>query len=118
MKKRLIRSVIWLLVLCLMLPVLFACNEQENEIETDSVTDTVVNMIPIIQNKKSDYVIVYDSTDPIGKAAAEELCALFYKQYGISLALRSDKSNYEHEIVVGDTARDADSNLAKSCQLL
>ena len=94
------------LLLCMCVGLFPSCQKEPQ--------DTVpIETISVIANKKSDYVIVHGASDELGKNIANDLCSLLYKAYGVSLAIRSDSAEYEHEILVGNTNREASSTAAK-----
>ena len=106
MKNKLIRSIAMVLLVCVFTGLLPSCKKEEPEVE-----EIQVETVPIIANKKSEYVIVHGASDELGKIIANDLCSLLYKTCGVSLAIRSDSTQYEHEILVGNTNRSA-SNAA------
>ena len=106
MKNKLIRSIAMVLLVCVFTGLLPSCKKEEPEVE-----EVQVETVPIIANKKSEYVIVHGASDELGKIIANDLCSLLYKTCGVSLAIRSDSVQYEHEILVGNTNRSA-SNAA------
>ena len=106
MKNKLIRSIAMVLLMCVFTGLLPSCKKEEPEVE-----EVQVETVPIIANKKSEYVIVHGASDELGKIIANDLCSLLYKTCGVSLAIRSDSVQYEHEILVGNTNRSA-SNAA------
>ena len=111
MKIKTIRAVSIVLLFCMCVGIFSACS---NDPQDQPVTEPG-EMISVIADKKSDYVIVYGATDEIGKTLADELCSVLYKLYGVSLPIRTDAATHEHEILVGMTSRaasaEADSRL-------
>ena len=104
MKKTLVRILSFLLLICLAVTLLPSCKE---DTEQNTEIPAPITYTSIIENKKSDYVIVHSATDTVGKTLANELCSLLYKNYGVSLPIRSDQSTYEKEIVVGCANRES-----------
>lgn len=105
MKKKRILS---LLLACLMLLPFAGCVQDKGDGETDRTPEVVLNLIT---GKESDYVVVYSATDTVGKKLADRIWQLIKTQYGITLKIRDDTSAYEHEILVGNTSRDATKRL-------
>lgn len=102
MKNKIVRIVALGLLICLCVGLLPACKENASK-----DNETPIELLSVIANKKSDYVIVHGAADELGKSIANDLCSILYKTYGVSLAIRSDSAEYEHEILVGNTNRNA-----------
>ncbi|MBQ7347084.1 MAG: hypothetical protein IJW55_03930 [Clostridia bacterium] len=99
-----------LLLLLLALSMVIGLAGCKNTPEEPPVTEPTV-FLELVKNKTSDYVIVYSSADKNGSALADRIWSLFDRLYGVSLKLRDDSSSYEHEILVGNTNRDATSRV-------
>ncbi|MBQ8214275.1 MAG: hypothetical protein IJZ80_09720 [Clostridia bacterium] len=108
MKKHYWRSTfIFVLLVSMMLSLLTACNSNgEGEKETSADSTVPAELIDIISNQKSEYVMVYDSTDMIASYIADCLWNLFYENYKCSLIKRADSSEYDYEIVIGNANRE------------
>ncbi len=82
-----------------------------------NVTDTdSTGALEIIKNGLSDYVIVCDYKDGAAKSFADDFWELLFSKYGVSLNIKSaSASEYEKEIIIGNTAREA--TIATKAQL-
>lgn len=101
MKKKILRLIAVFLICSTVLSCMLACKDETEEILS---TD-------IIRDGKTDYVIVNNSSDPIGTYLSDELWSLLYQTYGVSMNKRGDGEQYDYEIVVGNAARDRVSEL-------
>ena len=104
-KMSLLRAAAFVLVISLLLPLVVSCKKEEED-EPSQETESLGEQVIFAQNQASDYTIVYSSSDIVGKSIATELGALLYARYGISFTTRSDTSDYEKEIVIGQASRE------------
>ncbi len=72
--------------------------------------------LPIVLEGKSDYVIICNFQDTLGKNFANDFWQLIYDVYGVSLNIKSQSSAYEKEIIVGDTDRSASAAVQAQMQ--
>lgn len=102
---------------------LSACGTVGTEENSNSLTETTLpsttdgetgeasvspdNALVLVQNEKSEYVVVCNYKDNIGRAFATQFCDFMFRNFGVSLDMRSESSTYKKEIVIGNTGRDA-----------
>lgn len=83
-----------------------SCKKNQEQTETESEPDPTY-VIDIVKNKQSDYVIVYNASDDFGRDMADRVWQMLNEIYGVALKIRTDDSEAEHEILIGNTCRDA-----------
>lgn len=104
-KTLLLCSTLFILIMTLLLPFAVSCNQRSDE-GADSQGEDLGDPMVFAENKQSDYTIVYNSSDTVGRAIVTELGELLYNRFGVSFTTRSDVSDYEKEIVVGQANRE------------
>ena len=107
MKKSFLHIIVAFLICSVMLPCFYSCRDENKEQEK-----TETEKIDIIKDGKSDYKIVSNSSDALASYVADGVWAMIYNAYSVSLEKKSDKEQFDYEIVVGNAARDAVPELA------
>ncbi len=92
------------LVALLLLPLLAACNKGDKNGEEEE-TDAPPAMIDIVKDGKTKYTMVCNNSDALSSDTAELVWNMLYEAYGVSLTQRSDRSEYEYEIVICNADR-------------
>ena len=116
MKKRK-RWILWFMTVALLMGSICSCvqsNVEEDPPDTDEeYAYDLGELVSIITDKKTDYVIVYNSNDPMGKYMANELSNLFYKELSVNVPIRVDAKENDYEIVIGNTVRASSTSAAE-----
>lgn len=84
---------------------------KKNEEDEEEAEPTPTYTVDIIKDKQSDYVITYNSSDEFGKDIADRVWQMLNEIYGVALKIRSDETEAEHEILIGNTSRDATARI-------
>lgn len=118
--KKGIRSLSLLLSLLFVIGAFISCAEKSppnGEDASGNSQDTTPtdlgDILTVMGEGKTDYVIVYNTKDALGKYMANELADLLMQDLAISATMRADSSVYPYEIVIGSADRE-ESQLAKS----
>ena len=113
---RWIKVMALLLAMLMLLPMVLACKKEEESVsETEETTEeTVILPITLIENGKSDYVIVRSSTASQAEISAATLLRdTIYERCGIRLKLLNELDvKNEKAICVGRVSRDSVTSLA------
>ncbi len=83
-----------------------SCNGDGDGSASDTQASPTLS-IDIVKDGTSDYVIVYNASDSFGRDAADRVWQILNETYGVALKIRNDESESEHEIIIGNAARDA-----------
>ncbi len=105
MIKKIIALFLAVITLCLV-----SCNKSvspDENTEQSEISAVNIDGLLIAENGESEYVLVCDLADSIGKAFAKELVNLFFTNYGIALNIKNSDSQNEKEIIVGNVARES-----------
>ncbi len=84
----------------------------EDAVTTEAVTEEQIPSVTLIDNGKSDYVVVCDTTDATLKRLVSDFVEKIRKDFGVSLPVKTPAEGpFEHEIVIGNV-RDSAAPLA------
>lgn len=71
--------------------------------------------LSVIREGRSEYVIVCDYQDTVGKRFADDLWQLIYATYHVSLNIKSDRDTYKKEIQIGNCNRTSLLSVRAQC---
>ncbi len=63
--------------------------------------------LTLVKGAMSEYVIICNYKDSVGRDFANDLWDFMYITFGVSLDTKSESSSYDKEIIVGNTGREA-----------
>lgn len=97
--------------------ILSSCTGTQTEKETNESTDALTDIEissgeaakehVLVENGKTDYVVVYNSKDDNGRRFKDDFCDFMQLTFGVSFTARSDSGSYDKEIIIGEAAREA-----------
>lgn len=103
------------LMFLLLLPVVSSCrdselNAEESQSLSDDASEAVLDALAIVENGKSDAIVVYPAKDLMAEELAESLCMWLQNRCGVNLRCASDTYMEADagrvELLVGETNRE------------